>query len=82
MKSAKKGIRGWQKLTHVYNKDIDEVLMHQYFAAQFIALVGHHLISQRDDDSNTCMTFQPSKQQLVGEGLHKGKCLTLHLPDL
>ena len=72
----------WKFLSLKFDKALEEVLMHQYFAAQYIAIVGRHLIPQREDDSNTSMHFDVGRQQLMGEKLKGEKRMVLHLQDL
>ncbi len=72
----------WQSLKIPYSPELQETLLQQYHAAQFLAIAGHHLIPQRKDDSNTSMVYLPEKESLVGEEILDGKRLVLHLPDL
>lgn len=72
----------WQLLTTAYNPGLNEILLQQYFGAQFIAITGRHLIKQRDDDSNTSMLYDRENRSLIGEILPHNFRLTLNLPDL
>ncbi len=72
----------WQPLTQAYNPGLKEVLFQQYYGAQFVAMAGSHLITQRDDDSNTSMVFDPDLQSLKGETLQENLRLQLRLSDL
>ena len=72
----------WQLLTTAYNPGLNEILLQQYFGAQFIAITGRHLIKQRDDDSNTSMVYDRVNRSLIGEILPHNFRLTLNLPDL
>ncbi len=51
----------WKELTQDFNSDLHNVILQQHHAAQFIALVGRHMIPQQADDSNTNMgrSFSP-----------------------
>ena len=72
----------WKLLTLKFNRALMEVLMQQYFAVQYVAMAGRYLIPQRDDDSNTSMTYDRIRQQFVGEKLIGEKRLALHPSDL
>ncbi len=72
----------WSQLTLAFNRDLHIVLLQQHHAAQFIALVGRHLIPKEPDDSNTNMQYLPDKELLIGNELPGGMCIALSLPDL
>lgn len=74
--------QNWKLQTKPINADIKEALIQQHYAAQFIALVGHYLIKQKNDDSNTNMEFIPNEDLLQGKVLPNGLQLSLHLSDL
>lgn len=72
----------WKQLTLDFNKDLHNVLLQQHHAAQFIALVGRHLIPKEADDSNTNMQYLPDREWLIGNELPGGMRIALSLPDL
>ena len=72
----------WKVLSKLFNPGLNEILYQQYFAAQFIAMTGRHLIKQRQDDSNTSMVFNPHTLSLVGELLSGDLRTSLNLSDL
>jgi len=72
----------WKLQTLPYDENIHQVLQQQHHAAQFIALAGHHLISQQPDDSNTNMQYVPDEELLLGNRLPNGISVALHLTDL
>ena len=76
------GLSDWQLLSHPFNQELKEVMMQQYFAAQYIAMAGRYLVPQREDDSNTSMIYDRTRQQMIGEKLKGEKRLALHLSDL
>ena len=72
----------WIQLTKAFNPEINEILFQQYFGAQFISMVGRHLIEQRDDDSNTSLRYHSGRQALIGEALPGHIRASLNLSDL
>ena len=72
----------WKPLTIAFNEDLRDALQQQHHAAQFIALVGRHLIPQQADDSNTNMQYLPDQGLLAGNELSNGLRVTLQLTDL
>ncbi len=72
----------WKPLTLAFNQDLQDALQQQHHAAQFIALVGRHLIPQQPDDSNTNMQYLPDQGLLAGNELINGMRLALQLTDL
>jgi hypothetical protein len=56
----------WKELKLGFDETLNNVLLQQHHAAQFIALAGRHLIQQQADDSNTNMQFQADREWLVG----------------
>ena len=74
--------QSWHLLSLPYNESLQETLMQQYHAAQFIAMAGRYLIPQRKDDSNTSMVYQYRDQLLAGEELSPGKRAALDLLNL
>lgn len=65
-----------------FNNDLKDALQQQHHAAQFIALVGRHIIPQQPDDSNTNMEFIADNELLVGNALPNGIKVALHLSDM
>lgn len=72
----------WKLQSIVFNKDLGDALQQQHHAAQFIALVGRHLILQQPDDSNTNMEFIPGENILIGNSLSNGMRVALHLTEM
>jgi len=72
----------WKPLTIPFNNDLNDTLQQQHHAAQFIALVGHHLITQQPDDSNTNMEHVSYGDKLLGNTLPNGLRVALQLTDL
>lgn len=72
----------WKPISMTFNPNQNEALEQQHHAAQFIALVGHHLIEQQADDSNTNMEFIADGQLLAGHKLANGLRLALGLNEL
>ncbi len=72
----------WRSLSIPYNPQLQDTLLQQYHAAQFLAMAGHHLVPQRADDSNTSMEYLPEKELLAGQEIKDGKRLALRLHDL
>ena len=62
----------WKTLTQSFTGDLHNVLLQQHHAAQFIALVGKHLIPQQPDDSNTNMEYLADREWLIGNELPGG----------
>ena len=52
--------KDWELLTLPFNEELNEALQQQHHAPQYIALVGHYLIPQKADDSNTNMEYIPA----------------------
>lgn len=72
----------WQLLIHSFDGKLQEALMQQYHASQYLAMVGKHLVTQMEDDSNTNFSFQPEKRMFVGQELSGGNKLGLSLDSL
>ena len=72
----------WKLLTMDFSPELNDALQQQHHAAQYIALVGRHLIPQKPDDSNTNMEFVPEKGMLIGNPLSKGMKVGLKLSNL
>lgn len=72
----------WKKLTLAFNKELKDSLQQQHHAAQFIALVGRHLIAQKSDDSNTNMEYISNGMMLLGNPLPNGLRVALQLTNL
>ncbi len=72
----------WSLLTLPFNTGLKDALVQQHHAAQYIAMVGRHLIPQQADDSNTNMEFDPETGILVGNPLSNGMKVGLHLDSL
>lgn len=62
-----------------FNNNINDALQQQHHATQFIAMVGHHLIPQQADDSNSNMEYIPEENLLLGNALPNGMRVGLHL---
>ena len=67
----------WQQLERDFNSGLHEVLLQQHHAAQFVALVGRHLLPQESDDSNTNMEYLPGSGLLAGNMLPNGLRIAL-----
>jgi hypothetical protein len=72
----------WRPETLAFNDKMKDALQQQHHAAQFLAMVGHHLVPQKADDSNTNMQYVSDKDMLVGHQLPGGLRIALHLTDL
>ena len=72
----------WKLQTLDFTSELNEALLQQHHAAQFIALAGHYLILQQPDDSNTNMHFIVDEELLVGNSLSGDLYIALHLPTL
>ncbi|HEC41303.1 MAG TPA: hypothetical protein ENI20_00555 [Bacteroides sp.] len=72
----------WNRLTQDFDEGLNETLQQQFHAAQFIALVGKHLIPQREDDSNTNLQYQAPGERFVGNKIPGGFRIALHLHEL
>ena len=72
----------WKLLTMDFSPELNDALQQQHHAAQYIALVGRHLIPQKSDDSNTNMEFVPEKGMLIGNPLSNGMKVGLQLSNL
>jgi len=72
----------WKTLTLKFSKELNDSIQQQHHAAQFLALVGRHLIPQEADDSNTNMEYQSSGMMLLGNTLPNGMRIALQLTDL
>lgn len=74
--------KNWKLQTLAFDENIDQALQQQHHAAQFIALVGRHLIPQQADDSNTNMQYLPDQELLAGNEISNGLRVALQLTDL
>lgn len=74
--------RDWKLLSIPFNMEIHDALQQQHQAAQFIALVGKHLVPNIVDDSNTNMDFVFKDNLLRGNTLPDGFRVALGLTDL
>jgi len=72
----------WKLLSPPFSGNLNEALMHQYHASQYLAMVGRHLIAQKPDDSNTNFGFHPGKGMFIGHELSEGVRLGLDLEKL
>ena len=72
----------WKLHTMASNKNLNDALQQQHHAAQFLALIGHHLIPQQPDDSNTNMEYISDGELLLGNSLHNGMRAGLQLEEL
>ena len=72
----------WKPLTMDFNPELNDALQQQHHAAQFIALVGRHLIPRQADDSNTNMQYIFDGDLLLGNALPNGMRVALRLTDL
>lgn len=72
----------WKNQSLAFNEDIADALQQQHHAAQFIAMVGKYLISQKEDDSNTNMQYMPDGELLLGNKLPNEWQLALDLTNL
>lgn len=74
--------QNWKTLSDPFNVKLNDALQQQHQAAQFVALVGHHLVSQKADDSNTNMEFLSNKNLLLGNALSNGMRIALDISNL
>jgi len=72
----------WQLLTLPFNEELNKALQQQHHAAQYIALVGHYLIPQKADDSNTNMEYIPAGEFLQGNAMPNGMRVALQMTGL
>lgn len=72
----------WIPITIPFNTSISNAVLQQHHAAQLLALVGHYLIPQKPDDSNTNMEFIFDDYLLLGNTLPNGFRLSLNLKNL
>ena len=72
----------WKLQTMSFNQKLNDALQQQHHAAQFIAMVGKHLIPQQPDDSNTNMEFIFGKDMLCGNALANGMRVALQLSEM
>ena len=72
----------WKLHRMASNKNLNDALQQQHHAAQFLALIGHHLIPQQPDDSNTNMEYISDGELLLGNSLHNGMRAGLQLEEL
>ena len=72
----------WRQQTMPFNNNLNDTLQQQHHAAQFLAMVGHHLIPQQADDSNTNMEFLPDENLILGNALPNGMRVALQLTEL
>ncbi len=72
----------WKLQSLTFDKELNEALQQQHHAAQFVALVGRHLIPQQPDDSNTNMEFIADKDMLLGNAIPIGLKVALKLSSL
>ena len=75
-------VNEWKLMTMAFNNELNDAVQQQYHAAQFIALVGRHLIPQRPDDSNTNMEYIFGKDMLRGNALANGMHVALQLYEM
>jgi len=75
-------VNEWKLMTMAFNNELNDALQQQHHTAQFIALVGRHLIPQQPDDSNTNMEFVFGKDILRGNALPKGMRVALQLSEM
>ncbi len=74
--------KSWQFQTLAFGDEMKDALQQQHHAAQYLALVGRHLIPQQADDSNTNMEFVPEAEMIVGNRLSNGMKVGLQLNNL
>ncbi len=72
----------WKLQSLPFDKEIKEALEYQHHAAQFIAMVGRHLIPEKPDDSNTNMEYIPEGNLLLGNEMPNGIRVALQLTEL
>jgi len=75
-------VNEWKLMTMAFNNELNDAVQQQYHAAQFIALVGRHLIPQQTDDSNTNMEYIFGKDMLRGNALANGMRVALQLYEM
>ena len=69
----------WKKLHSVSSTTLSQTIHIQHHAAQFIALLGRHLVRHRSDDSNTSMIWSPELSGFRGEPLEHAQPVMLGL---
>lgn len=69
----------WKKLHPVSSTNLSKTIHVQHHAAQFIALLGHHFVHRRSDDSNTSMIWSPEFSGFKGEPLDHAQPVMLGL---
>lgn len=72
----------WKHQKLAFDENIHRAMQQQHHAAQLIAMVGHYLIPQKADDSNTNMRFFSAENVFLGNPLPNGFKLSLGLVDL
>ena len=72
----------WKIQSLPFDEEMQDALMQQHYAAQFVAKVGRYLIPQKVDDSNTNMEFIPEKDLLLGNAMPNGMRVALQLTEL
>jgi hypothetical protein len=71
----------WQALTQSFTKDLRNTLLQQHHAAQFIALVGRHLVPRQPDDSHTNMEYFLDRKWLIGNEIPGGVRMVLSMSE-
>ena len=72
----------WKLQFLAFGDDMKDALEQHHYAAQFIAMVGRHLIPQQPDDSNTNMEFIPEENLLLGNVMPNNIRIALNLSDM
>ena len=75
-------LNAWKIQTLPFDDNLKHTLLQQHQAAQYLALVGKHLIHQQADDSNTNMQFVADENLFLGNELPNGFKVALSLSDL
>lgn len=77
-----KKTNNWQLLSIPFHQDLENVLLQQHLAAQFIALAGRYLIPKKPDGSNINMQYIPEKEMLIGNSHPDGWAVAVQLKNL
>ena len=77
----KTNLETWSPFSLKYSSELKNALQQQHHAAQFLALVGRHLVPQKKDDSNTNMHFITEAEMLIGNKFSSNTYIALKLTN-